>query len=902
MKIHYSPYFDRVQYIDFHQRNNLLFNEKVVGSAGLLSELELRGGFSCECLSEVERQANYYNAVKIIVEAQKDCFIKESFKIDEYGVATELLHWRDELVIAGWNPGIRDISVKLDFLSDVERQAIATATSIKGESDRWRAVIDSNENVLQKDDELIIHFPEKFLPPYMSYYIKKLIDNGLKCSYRFPDKSIANEDTNLYKVQEALLLHTNDVLDQLDPKDNESFRILRFDRQMTALEWVVTQNHCSESVFINSDNRSFDNVQLLFGSSLSGSSFSNSNPEIVQLFKLGCSLFIRPLNVYNLLSYLQISRHPLPFQLRQNLIKIIIAEGGVVNPEWGKVISEFIADGDKGSEERKKDINTFLPLGMDHNNDLKLTVLQDYVMELRTWTSQTLVMMSKDKVKTGDEFILQQLSSVINFCNAFLIIINGQTTETISNDKLKSWILSIYKPTNYSNQEAQKKSHLVIESPAAFVDPAKEVIWIDCYNGTPKATIHKFLNAVEKEALKLKKVLLWSEEDQVKAQLFEQKMAILSCRSIFTLIISEKDKGEKLNTHPVIIQLSSQFENLQSIESVNPIPEGEFTDITKQDLPGTPEIIEMGLQNLFTPREKESYSSIWALIQNPLDYVLTYQAGLSDSSVIEMSDEKRTMGNVAHLFIEKLVLDSEMDLLRMKQTMVNNFQNIFDVSVLQKGAILLLDENRILLTRFAHQLKQSVNNLLNIIENNGLKVIGCEVSNECQVDNRFLLTARIDMLLIDMKNRSVIFDMKWTSSKKYYNKLITENRALQLEIYKEVLKKAPPPTEVSAVGYFDLSHGILETIYDFLGGHINIIKPENSENIFEQALNSYSYRWKQLQKGTIEVAEKMPMELLAYNADCVEEKLYPLETDYKKNDIKTVNDFTDFQTFKGGLL
>ncbi|MDO9340945.1 MAG: hypothetical protein Q7T72_10550, partial [Bacteroidales bacterium] len=416
MKIHYSPYFDKVHYIDFHQRNNLLFNEKIVGNAGLLSELEMRGGFSCECLSEVERQANYYNAVKIIVEAHKDCFIKESFKIDEYGVATELLHWRDELVIAGWNPDIRDVSAKLDFLSDVERQAIATSTSIKGESDRWRAIFDSNENILLKDDELIIHFPEKLLPTFIAYFIKKLIDKGLKCSYKFPDKSIANEGTNLFKVQKALLLQTNDVLDQLDPKDTESFRILRFDRQMAVLEWVVTQSHSSESVFINSDNRSFDNVQMLFGSPLSGSSFSNANPEIVQLFKLGCSLFIRPLNVYNLLSYLQISRHPLPFQLRKNLIKVIIEEGGVVNPKWEKVISEFIADGDKGSEGKKKDINTFLPLGMDNDNDLKLSVLQEYVKELRTWASQTLIMMSKDLVKTGDELIFQQLSSVINFC------------------------------------------------------------------------------------------------------------------------------------------------------------------------------------------------------------------------------------------------------------------------------------------------------------------------------------------------------------------------------------------------------------------------------------------------------------------------------------------------------
>ena len=117
MKIHYSPYFDGDHYIDFQLRKNLLIDELVVGNSGLLSELELRGGFSCECLSGIERQANYYNAVKLVAEAQKDCFIKKSFQIDEYGVASELMRWRDELILAGWKAAIKGVSEKLDKYS-----------------------------------------------------------------------------------------------------------------------------------------------------------------------------------------------------------------------------------------------------------------------------------------------------------------------------------------------------------------------------------------------------------------------------------------------------------------------------------------------------------------------------------------------------------------------------------------------------------------------------------------------------------------------------------------------------------------------------------------------------------------------------------------------------------------
>src|SRR6056297_3238322 len=115
MKIHYSPYFDRNPFIDFQKRDHLLFNEMVVGNKGLLTELELRSGLVCETLSDVEREANYYNVLKKVIGSHPDSFMKESFDTDEYGVASQLLHWRDELVLAGWKSDMNGISDKLDL-------------------------------------------------------------------------------------------------------------------------------------------------------------------------------------------------------------------------------------------------------------------------------------------------------------------------------------------------------------------------------------------------------------------------------------------------------------------------------------------------------------------------------------------------------------------------------------------------------------------------------------------------------------------------------------------------------------------------------------------------------------------------------------------------------------------
>ena len=897
MKIHYSPYFDGEHYIDFQGRGNLLIDELAVGDSGLLSELELRSGMACACLSESERQASYYNAVKAVIESRPDNPITDSFKVDEYGVASELLRWRDELIAAGWNPDIRNVSAKLDFLSDIERHITGSGINIRGNSDRLIALINSKSRLLQKDDEIIVHFPAEHISPIIAKLLKKLSDEGMKITYLVPDKSIAADGTNLKKVQEAFLTNAAELL---NPVKDDSFRIVKFDRQGSALEWIVKSTLSEGTVFINSDNRSFDNIQLLYGNPRSGSSLKDANPEIIQLFKLGCSLFLRPLNVYNLLSYLQISRHPLPYELRRNLIDVIISEGGIINPEWEKAQEEYLMSLEKKKKEKTKDIMLFIPVDAESGKEIDINKLKEYVEALRTWAGQTLIIMAKDKSGKNDPLINKQLTLLVNFCNALVIILNGYNLATVDNEKLKSWILSIYKPGNYSASEAEAGSRFVVASPAALLDQANEVVWIDCYNGTPKATVHIFLSTAEKEALGKHNLTIWSEEAQVKAQLYEQKMAILNCRSKFTLVVAEKDMGEKLGLHPVLIQLSAQFENLRTIESLNPDPEGESFEVERKDLPSGQLIIDMGQQNMFTPRQKESYSSIYELIQNPLDYVLNHQASLSYSSVLEMSAVNRTMGNVAHQYIQNLVDESDGNLTVMREVMSKEYPNRFNKAVLQNGAILLLDENKIVLSRFAEQVRQAVVNLLDIIEQNGLKICGCEVAKECMFEGLFEMEARMDMLLADKDGNYLIFDMKWSSGKTY-NRLLEANKALQLEIYKAVLKKAEPAKQVSMVVYFILTNGTLLTTGNLTGKNVKVTTPDNVNDIFKQAMNSYTYRWRQLTEGKIESAEKMPLVLLNYNTDAEQQNLYPLDTDYNDKDLKAENGFSNFTTFKGGL-
>jgi len=896
MIIHYSPYFDSDPFIDFQKRNNLLFDEIVVGNKGLLGELELRSGLVCETLSDVEREANYYNVLKKVVDSHPDSFMKKSFDVDEYGVASELLRWRDELVLAGWTSEIKGVSDKLDLMAEVERTAVQEGVNIKGESDRWKAIFESNARFLEDDDELLVYFPEDLLPPWLAGFLNKLKERGVHCTFQNVKENLAPGNTNLGKLQHALLNPDDPIDHSFSEEDSNSLRILRFERYDDALEYMVNQEAKPNRVYINSDNRNFDNFQRVFNKPLSGSSLKNASPEIVQLFKLGLSLFIAPLNIYNLLSYLQIHIHPLPAELRYQLIRVIIEEGGIINEKWEKVIGEYQnVDDPKELKKRKKKLQ-LLPIYKDFNDQISVEKLGEFVTQLQHWAHG-----QRHAPEGGyKELEIQAFSSLINLCNAFRVILNSQPEGYTSSDRLKSWILSIYRPSDYIYTNAQAGSAFVIGSPAAMLDPAEEVVWMDCFEGTPKATCHQFLTQEEFRSLENEGLHLWSEEAQVQAQLYEQRRAVLQCRSKCTLLVSNKNRGERVSEHPLITRLQTQFDHAESIVKHHPEPTGQMEEVEKHSLPETPLAFELNRENLFTPREKESYSSLSSLIQNPLDYVFQYQLKIYDPGVNELSDEKRTMGNVAHFFIEKLVNDAHKDLDTMKKLFRDEFRNRFNNVVMQKGAVLLLEENKILQKRFYRLLQQSVNNLLALIETNNLRVEGVEVHESCRLERQFELEANIDLLLNDENGQPVIFDLKWTDSKNSYNRLIKDNRALQLEMYRKVLDRARQD-QTAAVAFYNLKKGRLISSYGFKGDTVVKVEPENTADIFAQAMNAYRYRWDQLQRGVIEVAEGLELNNLEYVNESERENLYPLESDYHNSTIKATNPFSNFKTFKGGL-
>ena len=113
MKLIYSPSYNGFVYTD---KNELLFNQKIVDTIGLIEEIKLHAGLCSENKEEIERLVNYYKAMKIYMDKNPNNILKASFDVDGLSVAKECLKWRDTLTFVGWNKSIESPSKRIDVL------------------------------------------------------------------------------------------------------------------------------------------------------------------------------------------------------------------------------------------------------------------------------------------------------------------------------------------------------------------------------------------------------------------------------------------------------------------------------------------------------------------------------------------------------------------------------------------------------------------------------------------------------------------------------------------------------------------------------------------------------------------------------------------------------------------
>ena len=895
MKVYYNPAYNGFVYTGLTE-GNVLFNSTVCNTNSLVDLIALHAGLDFPVASNIDRILDYYAAMKEYNKANPDNLFAKSFALDEINTAKECLKWRDAMILAGWQPGgSQDVSERMKVLAGIEENfnSISNGEKLLRITEEVRKGCDLPENL-----EIITPFDYTcFMPAERD--LLDAIAKRIGAEKVHANKDLPQNSNNLRKVANILVENKPDAI-TLD--GDESLELLCFAEKNEALQYLSRIKADDYSVWINRDNRAFDNYLIQAQKPTCGST-DRGVSQISELPIIGLGLFTRPLNLNALVNWLTVPKSPLSMKFRNKLVDAIVHSGGYFNDACRDCLN-------KAEDKDKERIKYFLPdiekpeevIG---DNPIKKSVILDYVKELSQWVNANLHMDMNDVEKN-------HLTGTLSLCSAMTRILELRDVDEVSYDDLILAFDPISTEIESEISESKVGCQNLITSSSNITSIADSMIWCDFYNPDEQALSYDILSPQEKEALKEK---VWTSENEQKFNRLNKLLPFMLTQNKLTLITVKKDGTKDVVKDPILIRLEKNMDKELTNEPLS----------LKQDLGASTEVIEQfnnrhqdedgtihfERKDLVSFPKIESYSSISGLIDNPFDYVFNKIINLKKSGLSAMSPVFTTRGTVAHAIIEDLFAPSKGGTpAEIANRIESDFEEVFNQKVLECGGIFLQPENLSEKDILKKDMKKCVVGVCDLIKKNNLKVIACEKKYDDAELTEFSkqkisFSGSIDMVLEDDAGKIVIFDFKYKGKTDEFETWIKNNKSMQLAIYKGLEEKSSD-REVKAKAYVLLPDVKVITADDLISASFKT-KVEREGELLKEMSNSYEYRKNQIQKGIVEDGEGIiyPQDdvKISYALDMGKEKLVPLNAVQKpKNKTweKIPNKYSDYAFFKAG--
>jgi hypothetical protein len=895
--IHYSHYFDEGVYVGTNLEREPAINVTWIGPLGLLGFLEREMGLTGSFPDTIDRANRYSLALKKHLEVNPAAFYAGSFTTDEMGVAKDLLGWRDELVLLGWKRFAPEGQPqRLEALARVEKH-FANHIFHYGVADRWQDVLAAlKERPLINGFKLIVYDKPELLHPFFGQLFS-ILKSGVEIRDLSDNISVGENNLGIVKT---LLLGKSVKGKTLKPlADDNSFALLHLKDNHYAADLIADQvRQGFRPVVISTDNKIFDYYLMDNGLPASGSKLNNSNPLIVQLFKLVSVSLAGPLNVYNLLSLLQSPYLPIPKPLAANLAKRLIEKPGINNTEWKEIIDHYFTEREKAGKDPKqlkaKRAEVDLLLDFNFHPDADVMQVKNVYALLKNWADKhSLLEIYNHSDEEKDQFAyLSRLSE------ALLKKLQEEHAQ-ITSARLMKIIESIYQPATFPNQTAQAEAVERIVSPACLLGNPNSVLWLDCYNTMIKAGQYRFLSQEERDFLINLGLRLYAPEEQVKLAYEKEKRGVLAAVGQCILVTVDKQNGEEVSYHPLLSEIMTMLPGAKRVTATE-----DNIDVLTGFAPGFQMSHEANLPleklrwminnpDKLKKRETESASSIDTLIQHPFEWVIKYKGQLNSGNSFTLPELFTLKGIIAHATTESILTQHGND-----TSFALNGEFIrqqLDEKIREEGLVFLLTEMKFEYEELVRKYSFAIKSLFEIIRANNLTVIGCEFPADKEIPGIGKVAGKMDLVLHNREGKQFIFDLKWTRNNKKYQKKIDEGKDVQLAVYFALLETMPH------TAFFMFDSGKLYSRHSFIGPNVVLADGKGAfseSGVLARTCNSFRYRWEELSKGEIEIGDGNKLEELAYHNDAETQNLIPLDS-YQK--AKSTESYSGLELFKGKI-
>lgn len=826
------------------------FNSPVVGRLGLLGLLELHLGLAGPSVARSQRVAAYLGHLRKADDGKR--FYSKSLQADEMGVASELVGWRDEWLLYGWDGTALDgAPSRVADMAAVE--AVARGQMPPAEAERLAQVEAALRSRKVPVSEVRLLDDLDRLPARWRGVLSHLpvrIDSALA-------PMALDKSSTLGRLQQAALTSTaSGRVDALaDLADDGSVQVYRCENTDTAIHWFALQHggtSTSQMLVCERDGLALDDIFRANGESVCGFDRPSPYRPALQVLPLSLELMWRPVDVHRVLEFLTHPYGPFRRKIRWLLARAYATQPGYGGEEWAAA-KESIKELDGGEALLAQVAFWFEGQHWERAEGAPLAAVEQRVD--RVVGSMRVLMGTPREDVLAVAGGIKQAEAVLDA----LAELKSQGVERLTPRHVEQ-LLAEATIDGASNPYAEPEvgcRRSATTSALAVLEPAQEVVW--WMPSKPMLPRPHPWSLAEREALRLAGAELQDTAAELRALARDWSRPVLAAQERFVLVLPLASEEE----HPIWLLVRRLLPNLAVRHVEEELAASARSEsVSDKPLPQLKRYLDIPA-DMSSRRTRQSFTSLADLFDNPAVSVLKDAAGLRTSTLMAVEDERRLLGTLAHRLVERLF--AVPGVLAWDATQVRTwFDGHADALIEAEGAPLLMLGFAVVLHRFRGAVCEAAVVLLRHLQSAGVVSVRTELPFEGTLFG-VPVTGTVDLLAEMSGSRYAVLDLKWSGEARYRERLATGTH-LQLAVYSSLIEQnlGQPPVE-QAFFIFD-SRALLVTSKDCFP-NAQVCSPPGDASVTQllaRAAASWNWRNDQLAGEVLELVDPRLEELDAF--------------------------------------
>jgi ATP-dependent helicase/nuclease subunit B len=784
MKIKFGIHIDLGCWPEFAHDQQASIGEISLGPLGLIGVLETSLGLIATDVPEALRIRRYMERLQSL--PQKSRFYTRSCDSDAWATARELLQWRDELVMYGWNPHSSEAPDRISTLAEIEQVRKPLGPGL---ADRFQIILHRlNNSPSVNISRIELQEPFELLPTTW----QKLFNTLKTCGVSIEQAAIPNNE-----IQEIVLLQSEDI----------------WPLAQTVSAWLSGTMHKNDTVLLcQQDTGQLDLTLHGMGLPATGRISKSAQLNLFQLLPLLLENIWKPVRLERLMELFSVPESPVPGFAARALSSAIAKEPGLESRKWQEALETI----------RHKKHTYLLKEGLLEEEAVKAA--EEFVSDLDKWLRASRVDADSETPSLLVVSVVQRLARhlakisarlpsakiAMGHCRDMLKVLEG--ISSISKPLIERILDDVIGPGRAAGNLREAAPWGVISDPSQLIAPVDSLVWwgfTDQSLPTAEVWSESERNWLAEQGIRLDRPQLARSCER-----FYWKKLLLNCRQLLLCQPLAVD-GKAIPVHPLWFEIESDPELKAKTQSRHVF---ELLNHPGQSLMGLKlNLNQVALKNSmpvfsvkpvpanpdFLP-EKLSPSSIGTLLGCSFKWLLE-NLEIKVSDMMKFPEQTAMIGTLAHQVLEDVLTASEnissenTSADTVKRFAIPNPDNAsykavqqFEVRVPQMAAELMLPENMSEYESLKRRIADAAADICRLMINAGFVSVSCEEWIHTRLNN-IQVNGRADVIAYNAEGRPHIIDFKYSYANNFYRDKIIKGCDVQLIVYSRMLGEENSP-------------------------------------------------------------------------------------------------------------